>query len=349
MRILVERVCLSVFVGLAATCLAQAQTVALTASQEKAIGLTTAPLQAAAQAPVATLPGTFQPTPGGRAAVSAPFAGVVNQLNVIEGQTVRAGQTLAVMFSRDALAAASDLRQAQAESRVADAAAARVRQLVQEGIVAGARREEAEARADAARAVLAQRQVSVRAAGADASGRYLLRAPFAGKVSRVDVEAGQGLDAMATAFVIDRNGKLLVEAAMPADLAGRVVVGQAAVVEGVPGRIVAVGAAIDPRTRSLSVHAEVPARPQFIAGRATRIEVLGGAAGSGTQNSIARSAVTPLGGRTVVFVKSARGYVATPVTVEGYAGDRAVIRSTLPAGAPVAISGVSELKARAGA
>lgn len=344
MRISVGRLGLGILTCLTAAVLAQAQTLTLTPAQERAIGIRTAALEPAAKTPLARLSGTFQPPPGGRQAVSAPFAGVVSQVSVIEGQAVRSGQTLAVVFSREALTASSELQSARAESTLASAAAARARQLVQEGVVAGARAEEADARAATARSVLAQRSLSVRAAGADASGRYVLRAPFAGRIARVEVEAGQGLAAMATAFVVDRQDRILVEAVLPAALAGRIQPGQGAAVEGVQGRIIAVGSAIDPRTRSLSVHAEVPPNPRFIPGRATHLEVF--ASGEGAL-SAPRSAVTPVGGRTVVFVRSGTGFVVTPVTVEGYAGDRAVLRGALRPGAQVAISGVSELKARA--
>ena len=318
--------------------------VKLTQAQEQALGVRTAALVAADAAPLATLPAVFVRPPSGRSAVSAPFAGTVTEVAVIEGQAVRAGQTLAVVFSRDALAETAALRQARAEAALAAAAAQRTRRLVEEGVVAGARAAEADARAQAAQAMLDAKSMSVRSAGVGGSGRFVLKAPFAGRVADVAVTAGQGIDAMATAFVVDRENRIQVDAVMPAALAGRVQPGARAVVEGVEGKVVAVGAEIDPKTRSLSVRAEAPPRPAFIPGRSTRLTLYGSSAAG---LSAPRAAVTQVGGRDSVFVKGAAGYIATPVQVLGYSGDKVIVSGALKPGAPVAAAGVSELKAKA--
>lgn len=319
--------------------------VKLTSAQERALGVATAPLVAADAAPLATLPAVFVRPPSGRSAVSAPFAGTVAEVAVIEGQAVRAGQTLAVVFSRDALSETAALRQARAEAALAAATAERTRRLVAEGVVAGARAAEADARAQAAQAMLDAKSLSVRSAGVGGSGRFVLKAPFAGRVADVAVTAGQGIEAMATAFVVDRENRIQVDAVMPAALAGRVQPGARAVVEGVEGKVVAVGAEIDPKTRSLSVRAEAPPRPAFIPGRSTRLTLYGSAASAGL--SAPRAAVTQVGGRDVVFVKGAAGYAATPVQVLGYNGDRVIVSGAIKPGVPVAVAGVSELKAKA--
>ncbi len=318
--------------------------VKLTTAQERSLGLRTAPLLAAPSAPLATLPGMFVRPPSGRSAVSAPFAGAVQSVEVIEGQSVRAGQALATVFSREALTEGAALAQARSDSTLAAAAAERTRRLANEGIIAGARANEAESRAAAARSMLSAKSQSVRSAGLNASGRYVLRAPFAGRVVDVQVAAGQGVEAMATAFVVDREGRIQVEAVMPAALAGRVRAGARAVVEGAEGQVIAVGGEIDPKTRSLSVRAEIPPRPDFIPGRSTRLDLFDRAA---TGLSAPRSAVTRVQGRDAVFVRTAGGFVATPVQVLGYSGDRAILSGAVKASDAVAVSSVSELKSMA--
>ena len=77
----------------------------LAAAQQKALGVRTAALRSAQMRPLASLPATFTPPPNGRAAVSAPFAGTVERVAVVEGQSVTRGQTLATVFSREALTA----------------------------------------------------------------------------------------------------------------------------------------------------------------------------------------------------------------------------------------------------
>jgi cobalt-zinc-cadmium efflux system membrane fusion protein len=118
------------------------------------------------------------------------------------------------------------------------------------------------------------------------------------------------------------------------------------VVENAEGRVVAVGAAIDPKTRSLSVRVEAPPRPDFIPGRATRVRIF--AAGQAAGLTVPRSAVTTIGGKSVVFVRTPAGFDSVPVQVVGSTGDRTVVAGALKSGAAVAVSGVSELKAQAG-
>jgi len=316
--------------------------IALSASQERSLGVVTAPLRSSATRPLASLPGTFAPPPNGRAAVAAPFAGTVVQVYAVEGQPVSRGQILASVFSRDALMASADAAQATAEAQAAAQAQRRMSLLVSEGIAAGARGEEADARLKSAQAMLTAKSLSVRTAGADRTGRYTLRAPFAGRVAQVGVKPGMGLEAMAPAFLVDRTDRIQVQADLPAALAGRVKVGDRASVEGVTGHVVAVGSAIDPRTRSVPLLAEAPPRPDFIPGRLTRVELSDDQDG-GVQ-TVSRAAVIRVNGRDVVFVRQARGYAVAPVQVVAYDGDQASLRTGLPDGTQVATRGVSQMK-----
>lgn len=321
---------------------ARAADVRLSPDQARALGLRTAPLQAVAARPVATAPGVFVPRPQARATVSPPFSGVVSKVLVVEGQSVRAGETLAVMASREAAQAAADRGQAAADLKVAEAEAARARKLVEAGVAAGSRQEQAEARLQAAR-VLASSRASA-GAGATASGQYVLKAPFAGRVAAVQAQAGEGLQALNTAFIVDKDGPIQVQANLPAAFAGQVRPGDAARVEGAPAKVVAVGSVIDPKTRSIALRVETDAQPGFIAGRATTVEVL--TPGQGLLE-IARSAVVQVSGRPAVFVAAGESFRPVPVEVAAWSGDRAVLRAPLKAGVQVAVTGVSELQSQA--
>jgi len=156
------------------------------------------------QAPLVTLPATITSSATGRSVVTAPFDGLVVRVDVLEGQSVRAGQPIAEMFSPAGLQAGSALAQARAEMDVA-AAATRARTLVAEGIVAAARAEEADARLTQARAALGEQQRLVQGAGVSA-GRVILRAPISGRVTQLHVQAGQGLTATTPAAVVDQEG-----------------------------------------------------------------------------------------------------------------------------------------------
>jgi cobalt-zinc-cadmium efflux system membrane fusion protein len=319
----------------------------LTPAQARSMGLKTATAVAATEAPLATLPATVTPPLNGRVVASAPFAGTVVQVDVLEGQSVKAGQRLAVLFSQDALRVASELAQARAEAGAANAAAKRARTLADEGIIAGARAEEAEARAAQGRALAGEKQRLLASAGGPTGrpGEYALRAPIAGRVSQLNLQPGGGLEAMAPAVVIDRDDRLWVEARLPAALIGKVVVGAAVEVEGQRGRVIAAGSAIDPRTRSAILRAELPRGLVLAPGRATTVTVMGKAPAGGV--AVPRTSLVRLDGRDVVFVSSPEGYRTQIVSVLGVSSTLAVVTGLKP-GTVVASTGVSQLKAAAG-
>lgn len=331
----------------APTGFAASTSVKLSPAQERGIGLRTAVVATASMAPLATLPATATPPLNGRVVASAPFAGTVVRVDVLEGQSVKAGQRLAVLFSQDALRVGSELAQARAESGAANAAARRARMLAEEGIIAGARAEEARARATQGQALVNEKQRLLASSGGGTGrpGEYVLRAPIAGRVSQLNLQPGGGLEAMAPAVVIDRDDRLWVEARLPANLIGKVFVGAPVEVEGQQGRVIAAGSAIDPRTRSAILRAELPRGSSLVPGRATSVTVMGRAPAGGV--TIPRPSLARLDGRDTVFVKTLDGYRIQQVTVHGLSSTQAVVTGLKP-GSLVASAGVSQLKAAAG-
>src|SRR3546814_16552420 len=65
------------------------------------LGIRLVPAIAAIEAPIAVIPAVIQPPANARVAVAATFPGVVMRTLVVEGDTVRQGQPLAVISSRD--------------------------------------------------------------------------------------------------------------------------------------------------------------------------------------------------------------------------------------------------------
>lgn len=82
-----------------------------TDAQENALDLRLEAVAADEARPLAHVPATFAPPAKGRAAVVAPYPGVVTRIAVVERQAVRRGQPLTQIFSRDALNAAAELAQ----------------------------------------------------------------------------------------------------------------------------------------------------------------------------------------------------------------------------------------------
>ena len=320
-----------------------AKPLALSAAQEAAMGIVLATAKPASSAPLAAAPATVTPPLNGRRVVSSPFAGTVSRVHVLEGQTVKGGAPLVTLFSRDVLTISSELAQSQAELRVADAAARRAQLLASEGVIAGARAEEAQARAAQARALVNERRRLL--SGGGGSGEYVLRAPVAGRVAVLHAQPGGGLEAMAPAVTLDRADKLWIEARISPAIARKLQVGYSVRVGATSGRVVALGASIDPKTRSLPLRAELDGVAHLAPGQAVSVTLLAPAP-AGAQ-SIPRSALLQAPDGAKVFVKTGSGYQAHPVAVVGVAGAEAVVTG-LPTGARVAAAGAAQLKSALG-
>jgi cobalt-zinc-cadmium efflux system membrane fusion protein len=324
---------------------AAAAPIRVDAAQAQRIGLTVAAVQPAGAVPLATLPGIVTPPPQGRVAVTAPFAGVVRQSLVMEGQTVSKGQRLAVVHSREVLSLSSDLARARARLGVARQAATRAETLAREGVIAGARAEEAAAALREAEVEVNEKSRLMRLANADSSnGLYTLTAPIAGRVVQARAATGAALDDTVAPFVIDAPGPAHVEAQVPARLIGvlrpgmRVQVG-----EGAEGRVLAVGSTVDASTRSATLRASIGG-PAQVAGRTVSLVVLSDPPRGAV--SAPSTAIVRLGAGSAIFEQTPQGYVARPVKVLGSAGGRTTFTG-VAAGARVAVTGVSELKSLA--
>lgn len=325
---------------------ASAAPVPVTAAQAQRIGLKAAPVEAAVAVPLATLPGMVTPPPQGRVAVTAHFGGVVRQSLVVAGQSVTKGQRLAVVYSREVVTLGADLARARARLGAARQAANRADTLAREGVIAGARAEEAAAALREAEVDVAEKSRLLRMAGGESSsGLYTLTAPIAGRITQANAPTGAALDAVAAPFVIDAPGPSHIEAQVPARLIGvlkpgmRVRVGQ-----GAEGKVLAVGSAVDPATRSAALRASVGAEAGLIAGRTVSLVVLSDPPAGAV--SAPAAAVVRLGQGPVVFQQTPQGYVARPVKLLGSAGGKSTFTG-VPAGTRIAVSGVSALKSLA--
>ena len=150
---------------------------------------------------------------------------------------------------------------------------------------------------------------------------------------------------MAPAVTLDRADKLWIEARISPAIARKLQVGYSVRVGATSGRVVALGASIDPKTRSLPLRAELDGVADLAPGQAVNVTLLAPAP-AGAQ-SIPRSALLQAPDGAKVFVKTGSGYQAHPVAVVGVAGAEAVVTG-LPTGARVAAAGAAQLKSALG-
>jgi len=322
--------------------------IALSAEQVKALSLQFARARQADLVPIATVPAMIAPPPNARVAVAAQLPGVVTRVFVVEGQDVRAGQLLATVSSRDVVSLAAELARARARLDVARANSARLTQLSREGIVAPARADEANALVRQAQIDVSEQSRLIGMANGSSGAGFNLTAPIAGRISMMSIETGKALDPGAAPFVIDAGGAMQAHAQLPERLIGKVQPGMTVRAPGTSGKVLAVGSAIDPATRSASLTASLDSGGSLRAGQALVLAVMGPAPEGAVR--VPAAAIAQLPGGTVVFVRSAAGAIPRAVTLaeggEQSEGERIVLSGLKP-GEEVVATSVSELKALA--
>ncbi len=257
-----------------------------------------------------------------------PFAqGRVLRLLVRPGDTMEAGQPLAELDipgltdARDSLAAAqAALRQAQAEVQVASASQRRGEMLARDGSVAraeaerrGAETARARAAVDTARAQVSANDARVARlspAAGSAPGTGMLTSPIAGVVVSLNLTPGEVVDPTTDAATVADLSVMLALMQVAEKDVPQVRVGDAAVVRlttgpdrAWPGRVAAVGAELDPRTRTLPARVELAnADGALRAGLFVQVQVTSDQGRSGTE--IPAAAVQTIDDKPIAFLRA---------------------------------------------
>ncbi|MDP3405795.1 MAG: efflux RND transporter periplasmic adaptor subunit [Brevundimonas sp.] len=294
------------------------------------------------------LSGRVEPMIDARAAVAASVGGRVERVLVAPGQSVRAGQPLAILVSGDAASLRADADAAAASADAARRAYERDRNLEEAGVVARQEVETSRAQSLSAEAAARAARARVSAAGSpNASGRLSVTSPISGVVTSVQV--GPGGFAAQGGLIAEVTNPARVEIVFnaPPALAAQVRTGSAVRVQGPAGEfdavVTGVAAGAGPESGATVIRARPTGGSLPPAGSAVSGTVVtGGAAGSLTVPSVA---IQTLEGASVVFVRTADGFRAVPVLVGRQAGDRTEILSGLTGAERIAGANAFLLKA----
>lgn len=319
----------------------------VSASQRQAMGIKVGPVPVAEHVPLDGLPATVRAPLHESAVVTAPFAGTTVEILAREGETVRRGQTLARIQSREAMSLGADLVAARAEMGVARTQAARDRQLLEEGIIPASRAQAANARRDAASARLqelqAARAMAPQAAGA-ASGTYELRSPLTGRVIERSLSLGEPIAALAKAFVVAEPGRVMLEMQVPARYAAQLRPGlRVRAVDGSAGLVSEIGATMDPASQTVLVRASMQCE-DLLPGQQTSATLLLPAPDHAWM--LPSAAVAEHAGHRVVFVERSGGFEPVTVALLAQTGDgHSVVTGPLTATSRVVVADAGALKA----
>jgi cobalt-zinc-cadmium efflux system membrane fusion protein len=285
--------------------------------------------------------------PKALSAVTALFGGRVVSVAVEPGQTVKAGATLLVIDSPDALALRSGLAQARLKVRLAEEVLARQNEMVQRGVGLEVERFEAEMKAREAKGELERAERNAALAGPGEGTKVKVRAPVEGVVVSVKATVGGTVQAGGDALVeIGDPNALWVVADVPegeADLvakAARAEVLVAALNLKLPGRIAGIAPKSDAETRRTPFYVELESPPASLrAGLLARVAVFGATAEAGLTLPVT-AVLLKEGGRRIVYVEDASGrFLARDVEVGDERGGRVRVLKGLSPGERVVMRG----------
>ncbi|MDD2545455.1 MAG: efflux RND transporter periplasmic adaptor subunit [Burkholderiaceae bacterium] len=326
-------------------------------TQIKAAGITTQTLTASPARAGAgvVLQGTVELPPQATELLSAPLAGVVQQVLVSPGQKVKAGEPIARLLSPELVTWQRELLQAQAQARLSASKLERDEKLHAEGIIAGLRLQDSRTQNELAQLAVKERRQTLQLAGVNTASESLqpglnLRAATTGTVLEVMATPGQRLEAGMPVAKVARSGKLSVALQATPAQAQNLRVGDLLALPGcqAPARLTAIVPQVSADNQAVQLRADFTASEdclrvnQFVQatvqGRAP-----GGAAAPGSLG-VPVSAVVRHAGQAYVFVRTPQGFVPTAIAVAGESGAQILVRSGLQGHEEIAVRGTAALK-----
>ncbi|WP_303832159.1 efflux RND transporter periplasmic adaptor subunit [Asticcacaulis taihuensis] len=292
-------------------------------------------------------------TPNGQAALTARAAGSISRIYKRLGDPVKAGEALALIESRDAGQIAAERTTAIARARVAQANLTREKSLLDQGVSARVDYEQAQAEAAAAQAEVSRTQSAATAARITSDGHgVIVASPISGRVTASTASLGAFVQPETELFRVSDPKLIQVEAAISASDMVRVAVGDRAIISMPDGRTLearvrSVTPALDAETRAATAVLDVVGG-ELQPGLSVRARILPTGASQTSAIVVPDEAVQSIGGRDVVFVRTADGFKAVPVTVGQRSAGRAEITAGLSSGQSIATRSAFLLKAELG-
>ncbi|MCF8707715.1 efflux RND transporter periplasmic adaptor subunit [Rhizorhapis sp. SPR117] len=295
---------------------------------------------------------TVTAAPNGEAIVTARAGGAVTRVFKRLGDPVKAGETLAIVQSRDAAQIAAEKTAADARAVLAQRTLARERHLYEQKVSARVDYEQAQAEAAVAAAEARRAQVAARAANVTGDGSgAIVASPISGRVTAENVSLGAFVQPETELFRVADPSKVQIEAAVGPTDAQRLAPGDQAIVELPDGRTIearvrAITPGLAGDTRSATAVLDVSGSLQ--PGLAVRVRLLPSGGGAPGAIVIAEDALQSLEGRDVVFVRTKEGFRAQKVTIGQRSAGRVEIVSGLKSGQMIATRNAFLLKAELG-
>ncbi|MGA8884541.1 MAG: efflux RND transporter periplasmic adaptor subunit [Acinetobacter sp.] len=331
--------------------------VALTAKQLAEQGIQLAKVEQGAVLSVNAYPAKLSVNTDQQAHVSPSFSGHVEAVYVELGQNVKKGQPLAALLVPELVDQQANLRIEQSNLELAKQDYERERQLWSQGISAKQDYQKAYSSYKQAQIQVqaAQSRLSAYGAAASTQGRYILKAPISGVISKKDLVLGENVQLADQLFVIDQLDQLWLEFIVPNSEFSALAPNQDVEFKSLQTEnvfkavIQSLNTEADTQTGRLQIRAKVLSKASELRPN-LMVNVMLQRKSEGQALRILKAAVQKVEGQDAVFITSTHGakieFTAQPVKLGQSAGDSLWIEviSGLKQGQQYAASGSFLLK-----
>ena len=300
------------------------------------------------------LSATIEGDPQGVQVVSTSVGGRLVSLTRNLGQSVSRGDPLAIIESREAASLKAEVEAARARSALAQSNLRREQRLFAERV--SPEQDLVAARTAATEASialrLAQQQLSATGSGGGALNRIAVRSPIAGQVIARSATLGQAVAADAELFRVANLSKVTVTTSLVPTDAGRVKPGARVEVTAPgrrqEGRVTFVSPILDATTRLVPVIATLDnAGSTWRVGETVNVSILVPSTGDRAV-AVPSAAVQMIEDKSFVFVRTATGFRAIPVTLGRTNGGQVTVTAGLTGSERIASTNSFTLKAELG-
>lgn len=323
---------------------ASAQSFEVSPANQKALGVSTAPVIEEGAIEGARAFGIVIVPPGNGHPVISPIDAVLVESLIVPGMLINAGDPVAILYSPEIETARANLETERLTVQHMDQLAERARELQALGLRSVQEVDEAEHDAKSARLAFSASQNRLgNARLSEGTGRFTVVAPATGTVSDILAKPGEPVD-MSQAFLSIFDGeRYWLDVSLPIRAAETIVIGsKVALPDDQQGIVIAINPKVDARLQAVRMMIELPTSQRWHLGEL--VDLTFETPHTNGALTVPARALVRVAGRDTVFVETDDGFRLAEVTVLSRNRNEIVLHGEFSLENRVAVSGTAALK-----